>query len=65
MPLTFIYLEIQMEILSVSLVLPVAEDELGLNERGTAALSTSIFFGMLLGGVAWGLFGDSLDACPT
>jgi hypothetical protein len=28
-PPTFIYLEIQMEIMSVSLVLPVAEDELG------------------------------------
>eukprot|EP00873_Tetraselmis_striata_P021621 jgi/Tetstr1/441885/TSEL_030095.t1 len=49
-----------MEILSVSLVLPAAEDDLGLTAHGTAALTTSIFVGMLMGGVLWGLFGDNL-----
>eukprot|EP00878_Enallax_costatus_P028002 GHUV01030197.1.p1 GENE.GHUV01030197.1~~GHUV01030197.1.p1 ORF type:complete len:355 (+),score=73.51 GHUV01030197.1:160-1224(+) len=53
------------EILGLSLVLPAAEDDLHLAAQGKSALSSSIFVGMLLGGVLWGPLGDSLGRRTT
>ena len=46
------------EILSIGLVLPAAEKDLGLNDDAKAVLSSCIFLGMLLGGLVLGHVGD-------
>lgn len=48
------------EILGLSLVIPAAEDDLHLTASGKSVLSSSIFLGMLLGGLIWGPLGDAL-----
>mmetsp|Transcript_28653 Transcript_28653/g.91396 ORF Transcript_28653/g.91396 Transcript_28653/m.91396 type:complete len:211 (-) Transcript_28653:413-1045(-) len=48
------------EIMSIGLVLPSAEGDLGLTARDKGTLSSCIFVGMLLGGVLLGLLGDLL-----
>ena len=46
------------EIMAVSLLLPAAEEDLGLDSHSKAWLASAIFVGMLLGGMLWGVFSD-------
>lgn len=50
------------EIMSVGLVIPSAENDpqLGLTPAGRAAMSSCIFAGMLVGGLAAGFLSDSI-----
>jgi len=52
------------EILSMGLVLPAAEDDLKLTATAKGALSSCVFLGMLIGGLTWGTMGDTIgESC--
>lgn len=48
------------EIMSVGLLGTAAEEELELTPQRVGALNACIFVGMFLGGIIWGILGDSI-----
>lgn len=39
---------------AVAIILPRVQDEYSISDRSIGVLSTSIFFGMMLGSIGWG-----------